>query len=46
MNDFMLEAGVLNERQAKFFTWCNTAEEVIVELDKSKEELNRKNELR
>jgi len=46
MNDFMLEAGVLNERQAKFFTWCNTAEEVIAELDKSKEELNRKNELR
>ena len=41
MNDFMLDAGVLNERQNKFFTWCNNAEEVIAELDKWKAKLNR-----
>ena len=29
MNDFMMEAGVLNHDQYKFFTWCNTPEEVI-----------------
>ena len=34
MNDFMLEAGTLNETQYKFFTWCNTADEVIAVLDK------------
>lgn len=39
MNDFMLEAGVLNERQHKFFTWCTTPEEVIDELDKVREEI-------
>ena len=39
MNDFMLEAGVLNETQYKFFTWCNTAEEVIAVLEKNREKL-------
>ena len=39
MNDFMLEAGTLNETQYKFFTWCNTPEEVISYLDKTREEL-------
>ena len=34
MNDFMLEAGTLNDTQYKYFTWCNTYEEVIDELDK------------
>ncbi len=37
MNEFMLEAGALTERQAKFFTWCNSAEEVISVLDKWRE---------
>ena len=42
-NDFMLEAGVLNDKQHKYFTWCNTPEEVIAELDKVREEdLNTK----
>ena len=34
MNDFMLEAGVLKEYQYNFFTWCDTPEEVIAEIDK------------
>lgn len=29
MNDFMLEAGVLNHDQYEYFTWCNTPEEVV-----------------
>lgn len=29
MNDFMLDAGVLNHDQYEYFTWCNTPEEVI-----------------
>lgn len=33
MNDFMLKAGTLNETQYKYFTWCDTCEEVIAELD-------------
>lgn len=33
MNDFMLKAGTLNEKQYKFFTWCDTVEEVIAELN-------------
>ena len=37
MNDFMLEAGVLNEFQYKFFTWCNTAEEVVEKINKIRE---------
>ena len=41
MNDFMLEAGVLNERQNKFFTWCNTPEEVIKVLDDCRAKINR-----
>lgn len=44
MNDFMLDAGTLNETQYKFFTWCNNADEVIAELDKHREKLlNEKN---
>ncbi|MBQ8424851.1 MAG: LOG family protein [Clostridia bacterium] len=39
MNDFMMEAGTLNETQYKFFTWCNTPEEVIAELNKTRESL-------
>lgn len=39
MNDFMLEAGTLNETQSKYFTWCNTPEEVIRELEKTRHEL-------
>ena len=34
MNDFMIEAGTLEEDQYDFFTFCNTPEEVIKELDK------------
>ena len=41
MNDFMMEAGTLNETQYKFFTWCNTPEEVIAELNKTREELKK-----
>lgn len=39
MNDFMLEAGTLRERQYKFFTWCNTPEEVIEVFDKVRAKL-------
>ena len=39
MNDFMLEAGTLNDTQYKYFTWCNTYEEVIDELDKVRRNL-------
>lgn len=39
MNDFMLDAGVLNEAQYKYFTWCNTPEEVIEVLNKVRENL-------
>lgn len=39
MNDFMLEAGTLNEMQYKFFTWCNTADEVIAVLDNWREKV-------
>jgi len=41
MNDFMMEAGTLNETQYKFFTWCNTPEEVISELNKTRESLKK-----
>lgn len=42
MNDFMLKAGTLNEEQYNYFTWCNTAEEVIAEVDKvRKEKMNQ-----
>ena len=33
MNDFMLEAGVLNHDQYEYFTWCNTPEEVIAVIN-------------
>ena len=33
MNDFMLEAGVLNHNQYEYFTWCNTPEEVIAVIN-------------
>lgn len=39
MNDFMLEAGTLNDTQYKYFTWCDTPEEVIAQLDKTRQEL-------
>ncbi len=39
MNDFMLEAGTLRKDQYKYFTWCNTAEEVINELNKTRDNL-------
>ena len=39
MNDFMLEAGTLRERQYKFFTWCNTPEEVIEVFDRVRAKL-------
>ncbi len=34
MNDFMLKEGTLQQYQYDFFTWCDTAEEVIAELEK------------
>ncbi len=40
MNDFMLEAGALKEDQYKFFTWCNTPEEVIETLDKWRDKVH------
>ena len=46
MNDFMLDAGVLNERQNKFFTWCNNADEVIAELENWKKNLDREAKLK
>lgn len=39
MNDFMLEAGTLKEDQYNYFTWCSTAEEVINELNKTRDKL-------
>lgn len=39
MNDFMLEAGTLNQTQYKYFTWCNTSDEVIAELQKVRNEI-------
>ena len=43
MNDFMLEAGVLNNSQYKYFTWCNTADEVIYVLERIRQnDLKRK----
>ncbi len=43
MNDFMLEAGVLNKTQYGYFTWCNTPEEVIEILENIRQnELKRK----
>lgn len=39
MNDFMLDAGVLNKTQYNFFTWCNTPEEVIEIINKKRTKL-------
>ena len=39
MNDFMLEAGTINDFQYTFFTWCNTPEEVIEVLEKKRNKL-------
>ena len=36
MNDFMLDAGVLRQNQYEFFTWCNTPEEIIEHLNKTR----------
>ena len=46
MNDFMLEAGVLNERQSKFFTWTTSADEVIAELEKWKNQIAKETKLK
>ena len=46
MNDFMLDAGVLKQNQYEFFTWCNTPEEVIAELDKWRAKVIKDAELR
>lgn len=43
MNDFMLEAGTLNNEQYKYFTWCNTPEEVIKVLHKVREKQLKNN---
>lgn len=43
MNEFMIRAGTLRENQYNYFTWCNTPDEVIEELDKTREELFEKN---
>ena len=45
MNDFMLEAGTLNKTQYKFFTWCNTPEEVIKVLDKTRAKIMKEKRL-
>ena len=34
MNDFMMDAGTLEEDQYDFFTFCNTPKEVIEEIEK------------
>ena len=34
MNEFMSEAGVINDMQKNFFTFCDTADEVIEALEK------------
>lgn len=39
MNDFMLKAGTLKQNQYDYFTWCNTPEEIIHELDKTRAKL-------
>lgn len=41
MNNFMLEAGTLNNTQNEFFTWCSTPEEVIAELEKTRNSLKK-----
>ena len=41
MNDFMLDAGVLNDEQYEYFTWCSTPQEVIDALDKVRHKLNK-----
>lgn len=41
MNDFMLEAGVLNDSQYEYFTWCNTPEEVIKVLDEVRNKVHK-----
>lgn len=40
MNDFLFEAGCLTEYQYNFFTWCNTADEVIEQLTLIREEVH------
>ncbi len=46
MNDFMMEAGTLKENQYKFFTWCNTADEVISVLNNWREKIKKETDLR
>ncbi|MBQ8451294.1 MAG: LOG family protein [Clostridia bacterium] len=38
MNDFMFEAGVLTKFQYDFFTWCETPEQIIAEIEKVREQ--------
>ncbi len=40
MNDFMLDAGVLKQEQYEYFTWCETAEEVVKELNRCRKEVH------
>ena len=42
MNEFMIRAGTLQPDQYNYFTWCNTAEEVIEELNKVRLEQEKK----
>lgn len=42
MNDFMLANGCLTKKQAKYFTFCNTADEVMAELKKWEKKINKK----
>ena len=42
MNDFLLENGCLTKEQYNYFTFCNTADEVISELNKWNKKINKK----
>ncbi len=42
MNDFLLENGCLTKKQYKYFTFCNTADEVITELKKWEKTISKK----
>ncbi len=42
MNNFMIDAGVLEEEQWKYFTWCDTPEQIISHLDKKRKEMFKK----
>ena len=42
MNDFMMEAGALQQYQYDFFNWCDTPEQVIDAIEKIRIEKNKK----